>query len=345
MSRWLTGCALFASACWTTEFPQLEDTVLPFAPRGAEAPADWLVQAWPQGDMICPDGEPAQFWLVYPDPEVEERTLPMAVVFHDDVIDQPISAEMPSMSAGRDVSALTADHAARRVFSLLGMGVEDGTGALVSALAESGHMVVLPSNCWGDLYANSIEGRANDVTIEGFSRRGFDAAEFGFRMVSDNAWATVNRVELPQTADYSAPVAIGMGHGGRAIGELLAEEFVMPTAVVDSSLDHTGALRDRADLFGAELAALDAVFADDTDAELGSLANTPILAGRTAYLWSRLDPSVPPAAHDGAVARLTGDETAWIRETGSTQHAPLADDADVIASVVSWLSDGVPETP
>jgi len=347
VSRWLPLAALFATACWTTEFPELEQSVLPFAPRGAEAPDDWLVQAWPQGDMICPDGEPARFWLVYPDPEVEQLTLPMAVVFHDDVLDRPVPSEdpevpatQPDVSAIRDVSALTSDHATRAVFDLLGMGLGDGTGALVAGLAASGHMVVLPSNCWGDLYADSNEGRSNDPIAEGFVRRGFDAAEFGFRMVSDDAWATINRVALPQTPDYSAPVAIGIGHGGRALGELLAEEFVIPTAVFSATLDSTDPLYQRPDLYEDALSVLEVVFEDADDADAASLANTPVLPGRTAYLYSRLDPEVPPGAHDAAVERLWNDDTAWVEETGTTTHAPLTEQFELVDSVIGWIAGG-----
>lgn len=328
--------ALMAGGCWTTELPELEPGVLAFAPRGAEAPEGWVVQAWPQADMLCPDGQQAQFWLVYPTDRTE--MMPGAVVFHDNALDYPASAESTDESAFRAESQLTADHATLEVFDLLGMGIGTGSGALVAALAQADHMVFLPSNCWGDLYASGLTMRPNDDVAEGFTRRGFDAAEFGFRMTSDEAWATINRVALPVPLDYSAPVAIGIGDGGRAIGELLAEEFVIPTAVMAAPLDDVSAFYERPGAFPNEAETLDHIFADADDANLASLANTPVLPGRTAYLWSRLDPRIPSGANDAALDRLSELESSWIEETGSLDHAPLADDAALAADVTAWIA-------
>lgn len=336
MTRWLLVFAGMTSACWTTELPELEANILPFSPKGAEAPEGWVVQAWPQGDQTCPGGDAARFWLVYPQDGV--GPLPMAVVFHDDVADIAASGD-PENSVLRDTSALTAEHATRSVFRLLGMGTEDGTGALVAALARSGHMIVLPSNCWGDLYANSIDDRTNDQAEEGFARRGFDAAEFGWRMVSDDAWATINRVALPVTPDYENPVAIGIGQGGRAIGELLNDELVMQTVVLNGPLDDVGPIYDNPDSFPELSAVLDRVFADELDANRASFGNVPELPGRTAYLYSRLDPELPAMTHDAALSRLAGVDSAWVLETGSTTHAPLADDAELAARVITWIGE------
>lgn len=333
--------ALMAGGCWTTELPELEPGLLDFAPRGAEAPEGWVVQAWPQADMLCPDGEQARFWLVHP--TESDVMLPAAVVFHDRNLDYAAVPEIPEVSAFRAESQLTADYATRAVFDLLGMGIGSGSGALVAALAQSGHMVVLPSNCWGDLYANGLEDRPNDAVVDGFTRRGFDAAEFGFRMISDEAWATINRVALPVPIDYSAPVAIGIGDGGRAIGELLAEEFDIPTAVFDAPLDDLSAFYERPGTFPDEAATVELVFADVDDANLASVANTPVIPGRTAYLWSRLDPSIPSGANDAALERFTSEDSAWIVETGSLDHAPLANDAPLAADVTAWIASAPAE--
>jgi hypothetical protein len=341
VNRWMPLLALIAGGCWTTELPELEPGVLDFAPRGAEAPENWAVQAWPQADMLCPDGQLAQFWLVYP---VESAVmLPAAVVFHDNALDYSSDSEAPNISAFRAESQLTADHATLEVFDLMGMGTGSGSGALVAALAQSGHMVVLPSNCWGDLYANGLEQRPNDPAVDGFVRRGFDSAEFGFRMVSDEAWATINRVALPVPIDYSAPVAIGIGDGGRAVSELLGEEFTVPTAVLDAPLDDVSAYYEQPGTFPNEAATLDRLFTDVDDANVASLANTIVAPGRTAYLWSRLDPKIPSGANNGAIDRLNADGAAWIVETGSLEHAPLANDATLAADVTTWIASAPAE--
>ncbi len=341
MNRWMPLVALMAGGCWTTEFPELEPGLLDFAPRGAEAPEDWVVQAWPQADMLCPDGEPALFWLVYPTESAD--MLPAAVVFHDNSLDYAADPEKPDISAFRDESHLTAEHATREVFDLLGMGIGSGSGALVAALAQADHMVVLPSNCWGDLYANGLQDRPNDPVVDGFTRLGFDAAEFGFRMVADDAWATINRVALPIPPDYSAPVAIGIGHGGRAITELLAEEIDIPTAIMDAPLDDVSSFYDRPGTFPDEAATVGRLFTDVDDANIASIANTAFVPTRTAYLWSRLDPNIPSGANDAALDRLITDDGAWIVETGSLDHAPLANDATLAADITAWIASAPAE--
>lgn len=336
MNRWLALTTVLLTACWTTELPELPSETLDFAPAAASAPEGWAVDSWTQGDMVCPDGAPATFWLVHP--RTSETALPMAVIFHDHALDYPADPARPSVSAFRSTSALSHDSATRAVFELLGMGLGGGSGELVSALTNAGYQVILPMNCWGDVYADSIDARTNDPTADGFTRRGFESAQFGWFMASDNAWATINRVDLPVEVDYAGAVVIGIGDGARAIGELLADEEPLTTAILEAPLDDVAPFYDEPDQYPDEYAALQRIFADADDAATGSLAAAPLLPARTAYLYSRLDPSLPAATHDGALERLNGEDSAWVYETGATTHAPLASDATLAAEVVSWLS-------
>lgn len=338
----IVSVALLASACWTTSLPELPPSELAFTPAGGGAPAGWRVSAWPMGELRCPDDSEPRFWLVHP--ETAEGPLPVAVVYHGDALDYVLDPDPADPLAGptfRAPTALTADFATAEVFELLGMGRGGGTGALVAALASAGHAVILPSNCWGDLWAGSPNGRPNDSLAEGFVREGYTAAMFGWRMASDEAFAPINRVALPISLEHEAVVLIGLGAGGRAVGELLATEEIPAAAVMDSAPDDLDAWYggDPA-LFAGEAAGLARVFADPEDAALGSVANAPELPARLAYVWSRLDPAVPVAMHAAAVARVEAAEGGWAWDHGRAGTERLADEADLAAEVVGWLVDG-----
>jgi hypothetical protein len=330
----------WVAGCWTTELPGLPAADLVFEPASGDGPADWAVTAWPMGDLTCPEGETPRFWVVHPEVPTTD-TMPAVVVFHPRAFDyhpDPDPADPLGGPTWRAPSQLGADASTRAVFELLGMGTGDGTGALVSALAGSGRLVFLPSNCWGDLYANDLQDRPGNAVMEGFDRRGYDAAAFGWEMISNEAFPTLNRVDLPVLPALDDTTLIGLGDGGRAVLELLADEEAPTAALMDSTPDDLGVYWRQTDgLYDAHVEGLLRVFPDRAAAEGDAVASIGFLPERFGYLYSRVDPVTPVDAHTAAVAALAREPDAWVWDHGRPTHAALADDPELAAAAVAWL--------
>ena len=196
---WLSGLAV---GCWKLEPAELPPGQVHFDPT-VGGPEGWLVDSF-ELPIECPDGESSRIYVVYP--KDAESDLPVAVFFHSGSFDYVISPSATDPLAGHhyaDTSRLESEWGQRRVFMALGMypddsPAEDHQGALATALAEQGVAMVLPANCWGDLWHNHEGESDNDVTTDLFFRNGRAAAIMAHQIAALPGKAEEFGIELPR---------------------------------------------------------------------------------------------------------------------------------------------------
>lgn len=350
-SLWLLACPLLVAGCWKLDYPELLGGSVAFGPE-VGAPDGWKVTFHPL-PLECPDGSQSQLFVVHP--EEAEGPMPYAVVYHsgpfDYVFDAPDGDPLDGPSY-QPTLRLTGDWAFRKVFTTLGMypnddPVEDSNGALVTALAEAGIVSVLPANCWGDLWHNYPGIADNDVATDGFTRQGRVVAEWAWRLVSENAtFAPVIDVALPFEPDQDRLYAIGVGEGGRAVGELFHAGYTPTAALVDSTVDSLDFYYDEAAVGGELVPGLDRIFpAGRDETGVGSLAEAPFLSPRFVYLYSSSDILLPPLAYEALLERLSTYPEAWVQDVGASTHVHVLSNANLAREAVAWLLEATPWEP
>jgi hypothetical protein len=202
------------------------------------------------------------------------------------------------------------------------------TGALVTALAQNGVMVLLPANCWGDLWHGYYwqDGRENDYDTEQFERYGLAAAAYMVRNAIDAEFAVEHGL-LPLDVDPERIALVGLGEGGRGVGELLwwlAESVYSDTRVsavmVDSSPDYQGYYLGLPGAFADEITGLERIWDGATDrvdaySLQAFLSQTQYPRPRTMVVWSTYDPAVPADTLTGLV-----DTVAALAETAPDSY-------------------------
>ena len=348
------GLGLLVSGCWKTEFTEIPPTALEFTAEGA--PKGWLITPI-EVDLECPNGEDARFYFVYPTEEAAEgAALEAAVIYHSGAFDFVFAPTTDDPLAGTHFSSPTRlEHAwaIRHIYVTLGMlpnevETERHSGTLPVALAQANIAMLFATNCWGDMWRNRRGLADNDFPADLFARDGRTAAEWGYQFLSDPVFAQILGVELPATIQLDKVYAIGLGEGGRAVGELLIvdnDDDGVPDhspagVLIDSSADDLGVYYDDPSLNGNTIAGLNRIFpegaSDTTDA---SMANAP-LPDRTGYLYSVGDDQIPYEAHRAASVRLLSEPTMWQYVSTDSAHVLLNDDLDLAQQAVSYLQDG-----
>src|SRR5687768_7818498 len=210
--------ALVLSGCWKDEYAEIPPDVLSFQPE-VDAPRGWLV-APIDVSLECPDGTYDRFYVLYPEKEAREGTpVRTAIVYHSGAFDFVYAPNPSDPLAGTHYATparLGSEFAVRQVFVTLGMypeqdETEQHEGLLPTAFAEQGVAMMLPANCWGDLWANKSGGADNEFTGDFYFRQGRAAAEWAYRFVVDPLFAAAFDVTLPYTVDTSEVYAVGLG--------------------------------------------------------------------------------------------------------------------------------------
>jgi hypothetical protein len=352
---------LFLGGCWKTEFAELPTDVVAYAPAGLDVPDGWVAQRF-EVTLACPDGEKSVYYVVYP--EGSTGALPAAVVYHSGSFDYVYGPDPSDPVAGAhfaDPDRLTRDWSIEQIFSTLGMypatvPTESVNGQLTAALARAGVAMILPGNCWGDWWHNaagSAENQYVDPNGDYFYRNGRLAAEWGFRFLSDPSFAPTQQVQLPFAVDPTRVYAVGLGEGGRAIGELLnldgtdddAKPDYAPTAIVVDSLveDFHPWYADPAGN-ATIVAGLNRIFPEgEASSSAGSLFAAPTLPDRTLYLFDPADPYIPKGAHARILDRMQSHGIGVVLPVSTGTH-PVSDSGDgtLAASVVDYLLNGTP---
>jgi hypothetical protein len=353
--------AVGSSGCWKDDYAAIPQDVLSFQPE-VDAPLGWVVEPIPV-DLECPDGTPARFYLLRPE-DVPAEPVPVAVLYHGGSLDfvyAPDPADPLSGTHYVEPSRLTAEWSIRQVFATLGMYPDQtaqpqNEGLLATAFVERDVSVLLPTNCWGDLWANKPGGADNSFVDDFFFRQGLAAAEWSYRFVVDPLFAAAFDVELPITVDPTRTYAVGLQEGGRAVGELLhvdndadgVPDYAPAGVLVDSSPDDLSPMFADPALFATTLEGLARIYPNGPErAANGSLATAPALPLRTGYLHSLEDPRWPDGVHPAAAERVRA-AGGWVYSSPVPSHGLLNGEGnlDLARDAVDYLLDGtLPASP
>lgn len=363
------GIALLAG-CWQLDLPEVDRDTAPFDPP-VGAPDGWTVERF-STPIRCPDGEDARFYMLYPeafDPRVHEdvQALPLAILLHSgslDFVSEPRPGRLFDGGSWREEGGgglrLSGEWAFTHVFTTLGIypnydPVELHAGALPAALAAKGIPVMLPANCWGDLWHNRSGVSPNNYPGDLFFREGRLMAELAWRYAT-TPYPPSNPVELPVRVDPSRIYLIGLGEGARGVSELLhannesGARLARPAAaVVDSPLDDYRRFEDLegGTGFGATRVALRRIFPDGPDSYAeGSFGTLPLsrFPERFGVVFSELNSRLPEGANDTLLDRL--DElpasNTWLLRSTRQAHVLSNTDVTLARSIANFLTDGLP---
>lgn len=349
---------LGAGGCWKTELAQLPSSAVAFAPADIAVPAGWVVEPF-ESALTCPDGERSRYYVVYP--EGATTPLPAAVIYHSGAFDYVFAPDPAAPLDGAhyaDPPRLSRDWAARQVFVTLGMVPADTeeevqTGALPAALANAGVAMILPGNCWGDWWHN-LQGAAENQFVDPngdfFFRNGRASAEWGYRFLIDPGFAAGQQVTVPFPVDAARVYAIGLGSGGRAVGELLnvdgpdedlAPDLAPAAVLVDSHTEDISRWYADPAKHAGIVAGLDRIFPGGVDTvDAGSLYAAPTLPERTLYAFDPADPRIPAGAHARIMERLDA-EGGYVWPVEATMR-PVTNGADpaIAQAAVDYLLNG-----
>lgn len=367
---------LLVAGCWKLESTSFDTEHIPFTPE-VGAPEGWVVDEL-EMDLRCPDGEPATFYLVYPQdkaapPDQQRERLPLAILFHSGAFDFISLPEPDAPTVGDsyqevlgETKRITSQWAINRVFATLGMynnddSVEYHAGALPAALATKGIAMMLPANCWGDWWHNRESSEENNFQADFYFRNGRTAAEFAY-LHATTAFPPGNPLDLPFGIDPARIYLIGLGEGSRAVSELVALRedlggtlggfLYRPTAIVaDSPVDDLRPYYDGdAAAYEAIRSGLNRIFPGGRDTVMrgtyafAQLGNVPT---RTAFLYSANDSRIPAGANDLALAHLAQKSSPdlWHYQSIEPLHVLTNADVDLSKAVADYLIDGVEAVP
>lgn len=340
------GIAFEAEVRYPNDFcPPFDEEVDPAYEVVAEAPQGWVIDTFSM-PVTCPDGEDSSFYLVYP--AGASGPMKLAVYFHSGAFDYVFDPEQSNPTGGEHFqrrggeaeseNRLEREWAVERVFATLGMACdrdasEDHNGALPVALAHKNVAMLMPANCWGDLWANH-EGFPNQVSEEYFERRGFEAAEYAWTVAT--APASVG-VSLPITVDPNEVYMIGQGEGGRAVTQLIRGGATPKAAFTDGFGDDIAAYWLNLDAYQARVTGFERIFGTADATRAGALSHGGTLPPRMGYVYSSLDARVARRAHEIIVPRVTIRPNSFVRDTESPVHINTAGEYPLSQEVAAWL--------
>ncbi len=218
------ACSMALAGCFDVqEYLDFQLNVSPFdssyLDRGEATMEIWLMDGY-----YCPDDQLARIYLLYSN--VIETPAPMAVVLHPEAFDY-VRSDGTTYSSTEGIDRLTVEWAAGAAEEM--MGLRDSgpqayqSGSLIAELVHQGFYVVVPTNCWGDLWHNTGD---NDYS-EGFMRNGLYMADDAIK------WG-LDQVDV----DESRVLLAGLGEGGRGVVDLMLYGWTDQAILIDSSPDY-----------------------------------------------------------------------------------------------------------
>lgn len=342
MFRLLLLCSLVG--CWKVDRAEPPAGEVAFQPGGVEV-AGWVVTEAEVG-LRCPDGRQSRFLFVAP--RDQDGPLDTAVLFHSGAFDYVVNPvpEDPLQGAHlADVDRLNMPFAVRMAYSTLGMFpsplVDEGhQGTMAAALVARDVALVVPTNCWGDLWHNEPGAADNAFEQDFFFRSGRAAAEWPFRLLQEPLFREAIRVELPFEPSDTLPLALGFGEGGRAIGEVLhldddgdgQPDWPLGGILVDSHIEDLSVFVGTVE----EGPGLERIFpAGNLDD--GALETAPTLPP-TAWVYSAVDGLLPPGSQDRMLARLGSQSRHRVLEQPAAMHVFSNDDAELADEIATFLT-------
>ena len=210
-------------ACFDSqEYPVYEFNVSPmdnsYLDRGEATLEVWLMPGY-----TCPDGEVARLYLGYGNDI--ETPAPLALLLHPDAFDY-VRSDGSTFSSQVGEDRLSVDWASSAAEKILGVQAGSGNshspGALTAELIRAGFYVIVPTNCWGDLWHNT----GDNVYTEGFLRYGLYLADDSLRWGFDRLDVNTEQVLMA-----------GLGEGGRGVVDLVRYGWDEQAILIDSSPD------------------------------------------------------------------------------------------------------------
>jgi hypothetical protein len=327
--------------CWKTDLPPLPVGTIPFEPTANPTLAGWVVEEF-ETTMECPDSSLASIYAVYP--TAATGSVPVAVVLHsgsfDYIIDPPASDPIGGPSY-QSTTRLTHSWAVRKAYATLGMYDDDdpneqSVGALAATLATNNVAMILPANCWGDWWHNQQSVAENNYATEHFYRNGRTLSSFAYQLASEPGFAAAQGITIPVTLDTSRVYLVGLGEGGRGVGELLVNGASPDAIVIDSSVDDLNAYYNDPVLYEATITGLNRIFptgASSTGA--ASLGNPSLDLPPTVFIYSSLDSQMPSGSTNAARARLGADDL--VIDGAVQRHVLTGSDSTLSAQAVAYL--------
>lgn len=316
-------------------------------------------------NKTCPDNRKARFRLMTPLARATLGSAPLVLVFHGGAFDVKITSPYGSIS----VSAIKKESrlwASTKVDDMLGnnfINAGEGLGSIASAIAERKWSAIYLENCWADMGINESSGsQTNNTSVDGFARKGLEAAEY----LVDNFYANPL---------VSALYVWGQSAGGHAAYEVHERKKAeIDKLVLDSPADKALGFYNAVtrkynanEITAAKAAyitaALDAYFLRVYKAT--SSTNTSVLTTQSLvdklqndasyltkkffYAYSTNDPVVPtevasPAATEIKSIKVSTPAVAsnfCLMERSDTKHIFLNDDLTLARNVVNFLENGI----
>lgn len=345
------------TGCWKDEYAVLPANIVEFAPEAGPVEPGWLVEPILIPGLLCPDGVTARFHVVYPEAAIGGGPLPAATIYPTGAFDFVFAADPAAPFDGAhfaEPTRLTSEWAVRQTFVTLGMypnqdALETQSGALPLALVEQGIVLLIPGNCWGDLWHNAPGLADNDYEQDFFFRNGRVGADWGHRLLADPTFGALFGIELPVAIDPAQTYAVGLGSGGRAVAEMLqitnrdgTRTFSPAGVLVDSSYDDLRFVYEDPTLYGNTVAGLDRIHPDGVSGTFsGSMFAIDAWPERTGYLFSEAHPTIPQPTFAASAARMQR-EGGWLY-VGDTPTTSLLNDSanlELARQAVQFLLTG-----
>ena len=391
-------------ACWAGEdaFPPIDVEELNFDHELLEV-APIPVERF-STDLTCPDNQIAEIFMLRPElpttvsesdtnenesneteTETETALAQLAIIFPPNSFSKAIQAqaeeqnnvedtglaETPSSSISTELQvSLTQARANARVWQLLNIGdqaLETGVndqGTLIAMLANAGVAMLIPTNCWGDLWYNAPDTNPNAVSEE-IIRQGRSMARLAVALPGELVTQEALGVQDHFASIDSTNVHwIGLGDGGRAPIELMLDGSAPSGGLAFDSTpaDWTSYVSSSAHEDTTEL--LMAMTNSSTPESLAvslpsmSMNGVSSFPDKTAWIWSNGDSFVPlPALISGAEnitnwsagnfdsAPAVGEPGAWITDRSLTGTVFSNADASLSSQLVSYLITGLIPDP
>ncbi|MEZ4239656.1 MAG: hypothetical protein R3F59_26580 [Myxococcota bacterium] len=336
--------ALMLTGCWKGTYAELDTTTFRFEPE-ASGPAGWSVAPVDVG-LVCPDERSAPLYLLYPDDAAavaleEQEPLPLAILFGSGSFDFLYAPEPADPLVGThfaEPSRLTGGWGVGQVFAALGMAAdprpeptrEVHDGRLPAALAARGYAVLLPTNCWGDLWADDRALHPNSFEADFFFRDGRAAAQWAWRLVAEPAFGEAFGVSLPIAVDPDRLVLVGLGEAGpwprscRPTPTPTVSPTCRSPARWWTPFDDLRPVFADPGLYASIVEGFSRLWPNDGEAgaQTGSLWASP-LPDRFALVYSTADPQPLPVSIDALLERLDGEPGAVVVERSEPAHVLL----------------------
>ncbi len=346
--------ALLLAGCWSTDLPISDYTLIPLDNEYVRGGSP-VVEKVTTG-LSCPDDEPAVFYAAYN--EELEGPAPVAVLMHSSTFDYVYYPKSDGPLAGEHYAGTeSGDHrmsgswGVKKVWETLGVyrqiePTENNQGAMPAALINQGFIVLMPINCWGDLWHNDDVSQRNDVATEYIDRYGRTFAHWMIRVIQEGrpSFVTTGDMLFADRMDASSIHLVGLGDGARGVIDLLRHDDMPPItsilvdAPVDDLADWQSEYQERAD-------GLERIFADRLEDpglawySLEALADEGALDDvRVGVVYSAIDPQVPGGNLDDTLEALP--DSACVHNTDQSGHVFTNSDSSLAGAMVDFMVSG-----